>query len=237
MKDYLKSLFRGTKEEYFKSLHNDLKKGAKKIIVTVNPETIMLAQKEPLLSKMLNDSNVSKIPDGIAVVKACQKLNIKVKERITGIDVASYLLDELNKVHKSLYLFGAKQDILDMLITKLNREYPNLKLLGASNGYIANKDAVFQNIIKLKPDVCMIGMGIPIQEKLIYKHINKISNGIYIGVGGSFDVLSGFKKRAPKIFIKLNLEWLYRLIKEPFRIKRFWNNNVKFLFMIKKKKP
>ena len=91
-----------------------------------------------------------------------------------------------------------------------------------------------EEVIKLKPDICMVALGIPLQEKIIYKYFDKFKKGIFIGVGGSFDVLSGFKKRAPKIFIKLNLEWLYRIIKEPKRINRFINNNIKFMFKIKK---
>ena len=87
----------------------------------------------------------------------------------------------------------------------------------------------------MKPDICLIAMGIPMQEKLINKYFKNAKKGIYIGVGGSFDVLSGIKKRAPKLFIKLNLEWLYRIIKEPRRLKRFWNNNIKFLFKIRNK--
>ena len=91
-----------------------------------------------------------------------------------------------------------------------------------------------KDIVKKKPDICMVALGIPYQEKLISKYFDKVNKGIYIGVGGSFDVMSGTKKRAPKIFIKLNLEWLYRIMTEPKRLKRFWNSNVKFMFKIKK---
>ena len=80
-----------------------------------------------------------------------------------------------------------------------------------------------KKIVKLNPDICLVALGIPYQEKLINKYIDIAKKGIYVGVGGSFDVLSGTKKRAPKIFIKLNLEWLYRLICEPKRLKRFIN--------------
>ena len=88
--------------------------------------------------------------------------------------------------------------------------------------------------LKQKPDIILVAWGIPAQEKLIYKHLDKFDKGIFVGVGGSFDVISGHKKRAPKIFIKLNLEWLYRIIKEPKRLKRFYDSNVKFLFKVRR---
>ena len=88
-------------------------------------------------------------------------------------------------------------------------------------------------MIKKEPDIVLVALGMPLQEELIYKYFDKFKKGIFIGVGGTFDVLSGSKKRAPKILIKLNLEWFYRIIKEPKRIKKFWNNNVKFMWYIK----
>ena len=81
----------------------------------------------------------------------------------------------------------------------------------------------------MQPDICLVALGIPEQELLINKYFNKFKKGIFIGVGGSFDVLSGHKKRAPKLMIKLHLEWLYRIIKEPKRFKRFWESNIKFM--------
>ena len=118
----------------------------------------------------------------------------------------------------------------------INEKYENIVLVGATNGYIKNRDEEFERIKKTKPDIVMVALGIPAQEKIIYKHLNDFKNGIFIGVGGSLDVLSGMKKRAPKLFIDLNLEWLYRIICEPSRIKRFWNSNVKFLVEIKREK-
>ena len=118
----------------------------------------------------------------------------------------------------------------------IKEKYPNLKIAGMTNGYVEDKDAVFKKIKKAKPDICLVALGIPAQEKLIYKHLDEFDKGIFVGVGGSLDVLSGTKKRAPKLFIKLNLEWLYRIAKEPKRLKRFWDNNVKFIFEVKKEK-
>ena len=89
---------------------------------------------------------------------------------------------------------------------------------------------IMQEIISLSPDLILIALGVPNQELLINKYIEKAKKGVFIGVGGTFDVLSGCKKRAPKLFIKLNLEWLYRIICEPTRLKRFIQNNIVFMF-------
>ena len=234
MQEYLKKLFTKDKNKYFKLLENDLKHQHKRFIITVNPETLMLSESNPELQKILMDNN-SFVPDGIAVVKAARKMGINVAERITGIDIAEYLLKLANEKKYSIYLFGAKEEVIESLVDKIKKEYPNIKILGYSNGYVANRDQVMQDIIQKSPDICMVALGIPHQEILISQYFNQAPKGIYIGVGGSFDVLSGTKKRAPKIFIKLNLEWLYRIVTEPKRLKRFWNSNVKFMFKIKKK--
>ena len=234
MQVYIKNIYNDTKKKYYKNLKDNLKNNEKKFIVTVNPETLMLSENDNEMAQILDDKSVSFVPDGIAVVKAARILNNAVKERITGIDIATFLLDEANKNKYSIYLFGAKKEVITALLAVIAKNYPNIKVLGSSDGYVKNRDKVMEKIVKLKPDICMVALGIPDQEKIIYKYLDKFEKGIFIGVGGSFDVLSGTKKRAPKIFIKLNLEWLYRIVTEPKRLKRFWNSNVKFMFRIKK---
>lgn len=236
MKEYLKQVYNKSEKEYFKLLSKWLKNNEKKFIITANPETLTMAETDEEISKMLLDKNNSIVPDGIAVVKACNMLNLPVTERIAGVDIAEYLLRIANEQKKSLYLFGAKKEVIESLVNKIKVDYNNINILGYSDGYVEDRDKVFKEIIKLKPDICLVALGIPYQEKLIYKHLDEFNKGIFVGVGGSFDVLSGTKKRAPKIFIKLNLEWLYRIMCEPKRLKRFWNNNVKFILKIKKEK-
>lgn len=236
MKEYLKQVYNKSEKEYFKLLSKWLKNNEKKFIITANPETLTMAETDEEISKMLLDKNNSIVPDGIAVVKACNMLNLQVTERIAGVDIAEYLLRIANEQKKSLYLFGAKKEVIESLVNKIKVDYNNINILGYSDGYVEDRDKVFKEIIKLKPDICLVALGIPYQEKLIYKHLDEFNKGIFVGVGGSFDVLSGTKKRAPKIFIKLNLEWLYRIVCEPKRLKRFWNNNVKFILKIRKEK-
>lgn len=236
MKKYLKIIYEKSEKEYFNLLKEYLENNEKKFIITANPETLTMAETDEEVSKMLLDKNNSVVPDGIAIVKACKTLDIPVTERIAGVDIAEYLLHEASQLKKKVYLFGSKQEVIDGMKNVIKKKYSGIKLVGATNGYIEDKDKEFENIKKAKPDVIMIALGIPYQEKLIYKHLKDFEKGIFIGVGGSFDVLSGTKKRAPKIFIKLNLEWLYRIMCEPKRLKRFWNNNVKFILKIKKEK-
>ncbi len=234
MKKYITKLYKKSKESYYKILEKDLKNKNKKFIVTINPETLMIAEKDIELKEILEDDSVSFVPDGIGVVKAAKMIGVDVKERIPGIEIAEKLFEFANESKKSLYLFGAKQEVLNNLKEKIEKIYPNIKLLGMTNGYVENKDEEFQKIIKKEPDIVLVALGIPAQEKLIYKYFKDFKKGIFVGVGGSFDVLSGTKKRAPQIFIKTNTEWLYRILKEPKRIKRFWDNNVKFIFKIRK---
>lgn len=236
MKKHLKQIYGKSQNDYFKLLKKYLKNNEKKFVITANPETLTMAENDKEISKMLLDKNNSIVPDGIAIVKACKMLDIDVTERIAGVDIAEYLIKEANNQKKSIYLFGAKPEVIELFVSKIKNEYPNINILGYSDGYVKDRDKIFEEIIKLKPDVCLVALGIPHQEKLIYKYLNKFDKGIFVGVGGSFDVLSGSKKRAPKIFIKLNLEWFYRIICEPKRIKRFWDNNVKFIFKIRKER-
>lgn len=236
MKKLFDKLYSKDANSFYNILKNNLKKEKKMFIVTANPETFMKSETDEELNTLLNDKDTILVPDGIGIVKAARMINYDVKERIAGIDIANKLLEYGNELNKSIYLFGSKQEVIDSMKKVLEDKYPNLKIVGATNGYEKDKDKVFDKIVKSKPDIVLVALGIPLQEKLIYKHLNKFDKGVFVGVGGSFDVISGHKKRAPKIFIKLNLEWLYRILKEPKRLKRFYDSNVKFLFKIKKYK-
>lgn len=236
MIEYLERIYGESLEQYHKELARSLENGEKQFVVTVNPEILMTAPSDESVDKMLLDQRVTLIPDGISVVKACQMKNIPVTERMAGVELAEFLIKEAHLQKKSVYLFGAKSDVVLALKEKIEKEYPNAYVCGICDGYRQDKDSVFDEIAEMKPDVALIALGVPMQEKLIYKHFDRFDKGIFIGVGGSFDVLSGTKKRAPEFFIKHNIEWLYRIAKEPKRLKRFYNNNIKFIQKIRKEK-
>lgn len=230
MREFFLKLFTKNKNEYYIKLSKYLDNNTKKFIVTANPETFMMAERDEEMRNILLDEKNDIVPDGIAVVKAAKFYGINVEERITGIDMSVEILKLLNNKKKTLYLFGAKKEVVEALKVVVASNYPRIKILGTSDGYVTDKDKVLKEIIALCPDVCLVALGIPEQEKLIARHIDEAIKGIYVGVGGTFDVLSGCKKRAPDFFIKMNLEWLYRLIKEPKRIRRFWDNNVRYIW-------
>ena len=151
-----------------------------------------------------------------------------------GVEVSYALLDFANKYNKSLYLLGASKKVIELVVEKVKKEYPNINLLGYKDGYEQDKDKIFEEIANISPDIVLVALGVPAQEILIGKHYDKFKKGIFVGVGGTFDVMSGKVKRAPQIFIKLNLEWLYRIAGDKTRMKRFYDSNVKFIFKIKK---
>lgn len=236
MKKLFDKMYKDSAKSFYEILSKNLKDEKRMFVVTANPETFMISDTDKEMEKLLCDKKTVIVPDGIGVVKASHMLGLDVKERITGVDIAAELLKLGDEQNKSIYLFGSKQEVIVSLTKVIEENYPNLKIAGTTNGYEKEKDKLFSEAAKTNPDIILVALGIPNQEKIIYRHLEEFKKGIFVGVGGTFDVLSGYKKRAPKIFINLNLEWLYRIMKEPKRFKRFWNNNVKFLLKIRKER-
>lgn len=234
MVEFFNKLYKGNRADFNANLKANLSAEKKMFIVTANPEAFMYGEKDEAVRNLLLDEDTTVVADGIGIVKAADILNIKIDERLPGVDIAEDLMEYGNELSKSIFLLGSKQEVIDAMCAVLSKKYPNLVIAGAVNGYVDDKDAVFEEIKALSPDIVLVALGIPAQEKLIYKHIKDFDKGIFVGVGGSLDVLSGTKMRAPKFFINNNIEWLYRILREPSRIKRFYNSNVKFLLKIKK---
>lgn len=233
MKTYLERIYTDSFEHFCSTLKQAMLAGEKKFVITANPEIIMMAQKqEDLAEILLNPAHVV-VPDGISVVQAMQAYGLHPKERIAGVEVADRLLTFAGEQERSVFLLGAKEEVVSTLAKNLRRKYPKMHI-SYQNGYTDDKDLVFEGIRKLSPDLVLVGLGVPAQERLIRKHLDQFDKGIFIGVGGSMDILSGKKKRAPKLFLRTNTEWLYRIVREPSRIKRFYQNNIQFMRKIKK---
>ena len=233
VKEYLQRVFPGTAEEFCQKAGEALAAGRRLFVVTANPEILMHAGDSPEIRALLLDEETAVVPDGISVVKAMRLLGLTAKERITGVDLAEQLLKLAGQQGKSVYLLGAKEEVVSALAQKLKAQYPQMEI-HYKNGYGKDKDADFREIEALQPDLVLVALGVPAQEKLIARHLERFSKGVFIGVGGSFDVLSGSKRRAPALFVKTNTEWLYRILREPSRLGRFYRNNIKFLGQIRR---
>ena len=234
MREYFNRLYCDSADSFYQSLYSSVRGGERRFIVTANPETFMVAQKNPDLDNLLCKETTTVVPDGIGIVKAAHYLSVPVKDKITGVDIAANLLKDADQLHKSVYFYGAKEEVLQQLLKTISVKYPGLVVAGFHNGYNGYDDAVFEDIVGKRPDIVMVALGIPRQELLIDRYFNRFSSGIFIGVGGSFDVLSGSKKRAPQFFVKRNMEWLYRIVREPKRLGRFYTSNIRFLFAVRK---
>lgn len=236
MKEYFEKIENIEQEKFYEKVKNKIIKQEKMFIITANPETLMFADKDKEFKEIVMNKETTLVADGIGVLKGAKMLNINLEHRILGVDLSIKLLEYCNELKKSIYLFGASIEVIEKLKQIIQSRYSNVNICGATDGYIENKESVFNDIKQKKPDVILVALGVPAQEKLIAKFYKEFSKGIFVGVGGSFDVISETKKRAPKIFIKLNLEWLYRITTEPKRLKRFYNSNIKFVFKIMKEK-
>lgn len=236
MKSLFEKLYRGSREAFFALTASNLAANNRMFVVTANPEIFMQADHREEIYSLLSDQDTTLIADGIGIVKGAQMLSISLAERIPGVELAEFLLAKGSELGSKVFLFGAQKQVLDALCDVIAQKYSGISLVGACDGYVADKDAVFSQIESAAPDIVLVALGVPQQEELIYRHLHKFQKGIFVGVGGSFDVLSNTKSRAPKLFIRLNLEWLYRIIREPARLKRFYQNNVKFIFRIRKLK-
>jgi len=192
------------------------------LIFTPNPEIIMLAQNDENFRNILNSASIC-TPDGIGVVYGAKILKTPLVERVAGFDLATSLIGHAAESGKSIFLFGAAPNIAETAAEKLREKYPNLKITGTRNGYFTENetDEIVNQISNSNADILFACLGAPKQEKWLYDNRDKLNVKLALGLGGALDVFAGNVKRAPKIFIKLNLEWFYRLLKQPTRIKRF----------------
>ena len=205
---------------------------APRAVFTPNPEMVMLAQKDDEFKGILNSADLL-VPDGIGIVKASRLTPSKIKERVPGIELVASIFEREEAKDATWYFLGGRPDVAEMAKTKLQANHPHLKVVGCHHGYFAEdeEEVIARNIAETNADIVLVGLGFPRQERFINKYKSTIGAKVLVGVGGSFDVFSENLKRAPKIFRKMGMEWLYRLLRQPSRI---WRQRVlvKFAFKV-----
>ncbi len=197
-------------------------------IVTLNPEMLTHnVYHDALRSYMVSDTIC--VADGRGLIQAAHWINRLKLQQVTGIDLCMYLLTQSSY---RLYFVGASPAVMDRLVALFSGK---CQIVGFHHGYFSEKEEVslLEDIGETKPDIILVGLGYPRQTHFIQKCKAVLDSGIGIGVGGSFDVLSGAKNRAPRIFQRVGLEWFYRGISEPSRLGR-WRFIPRFLRMVYK---
>jgi N-acetylglucosaminyldiphosphoundecaprenol N-acetyl-beta-D-mannosaminyltransferase len=191
------------------------------MVFTPNAEIVMKAQEDPEFMSILVEGDLV-IPDGIGVIIASKVHHLGLEERIPGIEMMTRILEYCNLSGKSIYLFGGKPGVSEKAAINIQNRYPNLTVKGHRDGFFEDKDSpgILDEINGLKPDVLFVALGAPKQEKWIYKNRKLLHTKVAMGVGGSLDVFAGTAKRAPVLFQKMGIEWLYRLLLQPSRIGR-----------------
>lgn len=191
-------------------------------IFTPNPEIVMCAYEDDEFKNILNSADLC-TADGIGVVYAAKILKTPVPERVAGFDVTCAVLERVSHSGEGVFLFGAKPGVAELAKEKMEEKYPGINVVGTRNGYFKEEDEeeIVEQINNSGAKLLLVCLGAPKQEKWIARNRDKLNVRLCMGVGGTLDVFAGVAKRSPDIFIKLNIEWLYRLAKNPSRIGRF----------------
>ena len=219
--------------EGMKELLNRIGSFEKVHIVSGNPQVLICGLQNNVLLENFTSKNSIIIPDGISTVICSKIVRLPVKEKIAGIEAMDNIVKGCEKENQGIYLLGSTKETLDMCNINLRTKYRKLNILGSHDGYfeLDNCEQLLMEIEKSKPYALFVAMGCPRQEMFITKYMDRLPCKVFMGVGGSFDIIAGTLKRAPKWMINIGLEWLYRVAKEPFRIKRL-SAIPKFMLMV-----
>jgi len=190
----------------------------KKLLVAINAEKILHATDQ---TRAIINRNIGYC-DGTGAVMSLKKHGVKGVCKLPGCELWLKIIEKLSQSDKTFYLVGSKPEVIASTVENLKLQYPGVKIVGYRDGYLKDdgeRAELIEDIVRKKPDVVFVAMGSPKQE-LLMEEMWQRHRAIYQGLGGSFDVYTGNVKRAPKWWIDHNLEFAYRLVKQPTRIKR-----------------
>ena len=204
------------------------------LIGMVNAAKIVRMRRQPLLRQSIIESDVV-LADGMAVVWASRLLGHPLPERVAGIDLFEQLLQLCSREGYSVFFLGATADVLDHMVDSIRVRWPALRIAGMQEGYFSEDESqhVAEVIAKSKPDILFVGITSPKKEVFIARYGERINVPVCHGVGGSFDIFAGITRRAPLIWQRCGMEWLYRVCQEPGRMwKRYLVTNTVFIALL-----
>lgn len=191
------------------------------LVATANAEMLMRATQDEELKHILNSADLV-VPDGAGTVWAANYLGVEMPERVAGYDLAQELMREAPGRGDRIYFFGSAPGVAEKAREKAMELYPGIKIVGTRNGFFSEADEpeIIAEIKAARPDILLAALGVPKQEKWLYKYRQELQVPVAIGVGGTLDVMAGVMQRAPLWMQKAKLEWLFRGLKQPSRAGR-----------------
>lgn len=210
-----------TMNEALNQIENYFVERKPRLIATANAEMLMRATQDEELKSILNSADLV-VPDGAGTVWAAHHLGYDMPERVAGYDLAQELMKNSPAKNRRIYFFGSAPNVAEKAKLKAEELYPGIQIVGTRNGFFTADDEpqIIEDIKSAQPDLLLVALGVPKQEKWLFKYKDELQVPVSIGVGGTFDVMAGVMKRAPKWMQKAKLEWLFRAILQPQRAGR-----------------
>ncbi|MBO4880074.1 MAG: WecB/TagA/CpsF family glycosyltransferase [Firmicutes bacterium] len=211
-----------TKAQALEAFRRMLDGDSCELIVTPNAEIVEKASKTPQLRRIINEEAALVTPDGVGLIYASRLKGDPIEEKVAGIDFARSAIELCAQLGRSVYLLGSKPGVAEAAAANLEKEIPGLKIAGFRDGYFKDEEesSVVEEINASGADFLCVALGSPKQEYFVIRHRDSLKVKAAAGLGGSLDIWSGQLNRAPAFYIDHGLEWLYRMIQEPRRLKR-----------------
>ncbi len=210
-----------TFEDFLDAVAQFIRQGTPHQICTANPEFVMTAQRRPDFLRVLQEADLV-LPDGVGLLWAAKRMGHPLPERVTGSDGIYLLAERAAREGWRLFLLGAMPGVAEKTASILAQRYPGLNVVGTYPGSPRDEDypEIARRIKTAQPDILLVAYGAPNQDLWIAQHKEDLGVPVSMGVGGAFDFVAGVQKRAPRLLIRLNLEWLWRLVTQPWRWRR-----------------
>ena len=198
-----------------------VQEGRPRQVVTVNPEFVMAAQANERFRRVLNGAALA-LPDGIGLLWAAQVLGRRLPERVSGSDIVPRIAGRAAAQGWRIFLLGAAPGVAELAAAQLVTRHPDLTVVGtyAGSPALAQEDDIVGRVRAARPDILFVAYGAPAQDLWIARNLERLDVHVCLGVGGTLDFVAGVRKRAPRWVQRLGLEWLYRLVREPWRWRR-----------------